>query len=254
MIRASYLTTAAAAALVAASPAFAQSTGDQPAPGGTQATRTTSYDADFFAQYAPRTALDIARRVPGFNLDLGNVDIRGFAAAAGNVVINGARPSSKAETLETTLARIPARRVSKVEIGPGDLYGADYSTKSQVLNIILSAEGGIDGNVTGSVRRLYTGRLVPDGSASALIRRGPSSFNRHVDVRAVRRTRRAPAQVQQLSGLQSLSFSKLGARTGRRQIHASQRALVARPIRPVSAEPGNADWRAAARRQSAAGL
>jgi hypothetical protein len=177
MIRASYLTTAAAAALVAASPAFAQSTGDQPAPGGTQATRTTSYDADFFAQYAPRTALDIARRVPGFNLDLGNVDIRGFAAAAGNVVINGARPSSKAETLETTLARIPARRVSKVEIGPGDLYGADYSTKSQVLNIILSAEGGIDGNVTGSVRRLYTGRLVPDGSASALIRRGPSSFN-----------------------------------------------------------------------------
>jgi len=168
----------AALALTLPSLAAAQSpTGDQPAPTATAASRTTVYDAAFFAQYAPRTALDIARRVPGFSLDLGNADIRGFAAAAGNVVINGSRPSSKAESLETTLLRIPARRVSRVEVGPGDLFGADYSSKSQVLNITMSAEGGIDGNVTGSVRRLYTGRLVPDGSASALIRRGASSIN-----------------------------------------------------------------------------
>ncbi len=159
-----------------ASPAFAQQA-DAPPAGSTQATRTTGYDAAFFAQYAPRSALDIARQVPGFALDLGNADTRGFAGAAGNVVINGARPSSKAETLETTLARIPARRVARVEVGPGDLYGAEYSTKSQVLNVILSTEGGIDGNVTASVRRLYTGRIIPDVSASALIRRGQSSFN-----------------------------------------------------------------------------
>jgi hypothetical protein len=159
------------------SPAFAQQ-GDAPAPASsTQATRTTIYDAAFFAQYAPRTALDIARRVPGFALDLGDNDVRGFAGAAGNVVINGARPSSKAETLETTLARIPSDRVVRVELGPGDLYGAEYSTKSQVLNVILSAAGGIDGNVTASIRRLYTGRIVPDGSVSALIRTGQSSFN-----------------------------------------------------------------------------
>ena len=159
-----------------ASPAIAQQAGQPPA-SPTQPTRTTSYDATFFAAYAPRNALDIARQVPGFALDLGNSDTRGFAGAAGNVVINGARPSSKSETLETMLARIPAGRVAKVEVGPGDLYGAEYSTKSQVLNVILSAEGGIDGNVTGSVRRLYTGRIVPDVSASALIRRGASSIN-----------------------------------------------------------------------------
>ena len=159
-----------------ASPALAQQ-GDAPPAGGNQATRTTAYDAAFFAQYAPRSALDIARRVPGFALDLGNQDTRGFAGAAGNVVINGARPSSKAETLETTLARIPARRVARVEVGPGDLYGAEYSTKSQVLNVILSAEGGIDGNVTASFRRLYTGRVIPDVSTSALIRKGASTIN-----------------------------------------------------------------------------
>ena len=163
--------------VAAAQNSAAEQPATAPAPASAANARTTSYDAAFFAPFAPRSALDIARRVPGFSLDLGNVDIRGFAAAAGNVVINGSRPSSKAETLETTLLRIPARRVLRVEVGPGDLFGADYSSKSQVLNIVMSAEGGIDGNVTGSVRRLYTGRLVPDGSASALIRRGSSSIN-----------------------------------------------------------------------------
>lgn len=171
------LATAGVAALAPSIAAAKQIETPAPAAQPPSSGRTTSYDAAFFAQYAPRTALDIAQRVPGFNLDLGNADIRGFAAAAGNVVINGARPSSKADTLETTLSRIPARRVSKVEIGPGDLFGADYSSKSQVLNIILSADGGMDGNVTGSVRRLYTGALVPNGSASALFRRGASSIN-----------------------------------------------------------------------------
>ncbi|HZG45093.1 MAG TPA: TonB-dependent receptor, partial [Allosphingosinicella sp.] len=96
---------AALAGLAASGAARSQVTaaGDQPAPAPAQATRTTAYDAAFFAQFAPRTALDIARRVPGFTLDLGNTDTRGFAGAAGNVVINGARPSSKAETIETTL-------------------------------------------------------------------------------------------------------------------------------------------------------
>ncbi|QDP18613.1 outer membrane beta-barrel protein [Sphingomonas xanthus] len=160
-----------------AMPAQAQQTDAAAAALVTQSGRNTSYSTAFFAQYAPRTALDIAGRVPGFVLDLGNLDTRGFAGAAGNVVINGARPSSKAETLETTLARIPANRVVRVDVGPGDLYGAEYATKSQVLNVVLSAEGGIDGNVTVSARRLYTGDVIPDIAASALIRRGASTIN-----------------------------------------------------------------------------
>jgi hypothetical protein len=181
-VRRTWLLAVGTSAIAFAAPAHAQAAagGEQRNASGTQG-RTTVYDAAFFAQYAPRTALDIAQRVPGFQLDLGaaqnGVDVRGFAGAAGNVVINGARPSSKAESLETTLARIPAKSVTKVEVGPGDLFGSDYAGKSQVLNIFLSEAGGIDANVTGTVRRLYTGRLVPDGSASALIRRGASSIN-----------------------------------------------------------------------------
>ena len=107
-----------------ASPALAQQ-GDAPAAGSSQRAQTAVYDAAFFAPSAPQTALDIARLVPGFSLDLGDVATRGFAGAAGNVVINGARPSSKAESLTDVLRSIPANRVVRVEVGTGDLYGAE---------------------------------------------------------------------------------------------------------------------------------
>ena len=58
-------------------------------------------------------------------------------------------------------------RVLRVEVGPGDLYGAEYSGKAQVLNVILTAESGIDGTLTAIATRRYTGLIVPDISASA---------------------------------------------------------------------------------------
>jgi hypothetical protein len=157
-------------------PAMAQ-TAEPAAPAPVQTSRTTVYPIEFFAQYAPRNALDIARQVPGFQIDFGNNATRGFAGAAGNVVINGARPSSKSESLETTLARIPANSVVRVEVGPGDLYGADYSTKNQVLNVILSEQGGVDGNITVSGRRWWSGNVIPNASASVLIKRGASTIS-----------------------------------------------------------------------------
>src|SRR5437763_15761853 len=131
MVRASGLAGVGLAALLAGTSAFAQTpgAGEIPKPAATQASRTTVYDAAFFAKYAPRTAYDIVQRVPGFTLDLGatqtqqgSVDVRGFAGTAGNVVINGQRPSTKAETLDVTLQRIPAQRVLRVEVGAGDLF------------------------------------------------------------------------------------------------------------------------------------
>jgi hypothetical protein len=183
MIKHAYLATAAVAAVLAA-PAQGAQPAAAPAPAAAPDGRTTVYQAAFFAQFAPRTALDIAERVPGFTLDLGatqtnqgQVDVRGFAGTAGNVVINGARPSSKAETLQTTLSRIPAQRVVRVEVGPGDLFGSDYAGKSQVLNVIMSDQSGIDANVTAAAKRWYTGYVNTDISGSALIRRGASTIN-----------------------------------------------------------------------------
>jgi hypothetical protein len=142
-----------------------------------EASRATVYEATFFAAFAPLNALDIVRRVPGFQLEETEGEVRGFSGTAGNVVLNGARPSSKAERLEAMLAKIPARRVLRVEVASGDLYGSDYAGKSQVLNVVLSQEGGIDGNVKASIARLHDGSVFPGLEASALIRRGSSSFN-----------------------------------------------------------------------------
>jgi len=149
-----------------------------------QGSRVTSYDAAFFAPYAPRTALDIVQRIPGFTLDLGasqnqngNTDIRGFAGVAGNVVVNGQRPSTKSETLDVYLNRIPASRVVRVEVGPGDRFGADYTSKSQVANVVLSEGGGISGNATMTAERHWTGVVTPTASGTISFTKGPSTFN-----------------------------------------------------------------------------
>jgi hypothetical protein len=137
----------------------------------------TVYEAAYFTQFAPSNALQIVQRVPGFTLELGNQEVRGFGQAAGNVVVNGQRPSSKSDTLETILARIPASRVARVEIGPGDLFGSEFSGKPVVLNLVTTSAGGLAGTFNGQLRRTYTGRVEPDVTVSALLRRGKSSFN-----------------------------------------------------------------------------
>ena len=137
----------------------------------------TLYEAAYFSQFAPSNALQIVQRVPGFTLELGNQEVRGFGQAAGNVVINGQRPSSKSDTLATILARIPANRVARVEVGPGDLFGSEFSGKPVVLNLVTAAAGGLAGTLNGTARRTYTGRVEPDATVSALLRRGKTSFN-----------------------------------------------------------------------------
>lgn len=172
-------------ALVQAGPALAQPAADADAAteaGGQAAApltqdRVTRYDAAYFTAFAPSSALDMVRRVPGFAIEDGGDEVRGFSQAAGNVVLNGSRPSSKSESLGEMLARIPASRVLRIEVGPGDLYGSDFTGKSQVLNLILTDSGGVNGNVKVSLGRVHTGWLVPNVEASVLVKTGGSTIN-----------------------------------------------------------------------------
>ncbi|CAM3280012.1 TonB-dependent receptor-like beta-barrel domain-containing protein [Sphingomonas antarctica] len=170
-----------------AAPVFAQAATPTPTPATTPPAQSqtaaepgraarTSYDAAYFQQYAPSNALQMIQRLPGFSFDQGDQNVRGFSQAAGNVVIDGQRPSSKSDTLDTVLSRIPASRVVKIEIAPGDQFGAEYIGKSQVANVVLTAASGMTGQVEATAYRTFTGRYLPDGNASVVLKRGPSSF------------------------------------------------------------------------------
>lgn len=137
----------------------------------------TTYPAEFFEAFSPANALEMVERLPGFMLEASAFGVRGFGQAAGNVVINGVRPSSKSEGLSSVLSRIPALRVLRIELAPGAVFGADYAGKPQVANIILDDRSGIAGAVEARLAREFTGRLRPNAAASLTISSGPSTFN-----------------------------------------------------------------------------
>jgi len=137
----------------------------------------TLYEAAFFAAFQPATARDIVDRVPGFRFENSDTDVRGFAGAAGNVVIDGRRPSTKSATLDAVLRRIPAARIARAEVAPGDVFGAEFAGRAQVLNLVTDGSIGLSGTVEASALRAFGGDIVPQGSVSALLSRGASSFN-----------------------------------------------------------------------------
>ncbi len=137
----------------------------------------TVYGADFFRTFSPANALQMVQRLPGFSIDAGSSEVRGFGQAAGNIVINGQRPSSKSDDVSTVLSRIPASRVLRIELASGNEFGADYAGKPQVANVVLTDAGGLAGNIEGKLEREFTGRLLPRVAVSAIWRTGASSFS-----------------------------------------------------------------------------
>ncbi len=98
-----------------------------------------NYDASFFSRYQPRTALDMVRQMPGFMLDDGENN-RGFGAAAGNVLINGRRPSAKQNTPSQFLTRNSASQVERIELIRNQVRGIDMLGHSSLVNIILQGD------------------------------------------------------------------------------------------------------------------
>jgi outer membrane receptor protein involved in Fe transport len=95
-----------------------------------------AYPPAFFAAAQPSTALDMITRLPGFSLDQGD-SARGFAGTAGNVLINGERPTSKNESLEDMLRRISAPTVERIDLIRGGAPGIDMQGRTVMANIVL---------------------------------------------------------------------------------------------------------------------
>jgi len=97
------------------------------------------YEADFFSQYQPSTALDMVRQLPGFQLEeIENV--RGYASVAGNILLNNRRPSVKQNSPTAILGRIPASNVVRIDLIRGQMEGIHTRGHDVVANIILREE------------------------------------------------------------------------------------------------------------------
>ena len=122
-----------------------------------EAIRQTYYPEDF-SQFVPRSALDLVKQVPGFNIDEGGGD-RGFGQADTNVLINGRRVSGKSNGPAEALERLSVDSVIRLEVVDGaslDIGGIS----GQVVNVITAAEK----KTTGLFR--YTPRFRPTGANS----------------------------------------------------------------------------------------
>ncbi|RZM80375.1 hypothetical protein C3B51_12515 [Pseudoalteromonas rubra] len=104
-------------------------------------TCSTSYPVSFFDIYAPVSALDMVRNLPGFELDNGDSESRGFGGSAGNVLISGERISTKNDSISDILARIPAADVKEVVVIRGQTGGLDLVGQSVVANVVRKGKG-----------------------------------------------------------------------------------------------------------------
>ena len=145
-------TSSAAIALIAAcaTAASAQETAapaTAPVPAPAYATGVTPYAPDFFARVQPSTAYDMVVLLPGFRLTEGDADVRGYSGSGGNVLIDGQRPPSKQETLETILKRIPASQVRRLELVRGGAAGADMQGYSLLANVVRDRSARLSGRI-----------------------------------------------------------------------------------------------------------
>jgi hypothetical protein len=146
---------AAGLCLAATAATAAQTPASQPPAGAAEATQSViAYPASFFASMSPDTAYDMVLRVPGFAFDDGS-SVRGFAGAAGNVLIDGQRPASKTDDLVSILRRLPASQVERIDLIRGAQPGIDMQGKAVVANVIRRKGQGFSG--VASVGQYTTG-------------------------------------------------------------------------------------------------
>ncbi|HEY5072718.1 MAG TPA: TonB-dependent receptor [Caulobacteraceae bacterium] len=135
----------------------------------------TSFPPAFFAAAQPTTALDMVVLLPGFALDKGD-PVRGFGGAAGNVLIDGARPAAKGDGLDEILKRIPASSVLRIDLIRGGAPGVDMQGKTVIANVVRRTDTPGQLIVSASATRIYDGRAGFGVQAVASRRLGQTSL------------------------------------------------------------------------------
>lgn len=121
----------------------------------------TAYPAAFFAASQPYSAFDMLERLPGFAFDPGDAGVRGFGGASGNVLIDGKRPTSKQESLEAVLRRIPARSVARIDLIRPGAGGVDMQGRTLVANVVRRTEAATRARIETGLAAFPNDRLAP---------------------------------------------------------------------------------------------
>jgi Outer membrane protein beta-barrel family len=122
-----------------------------------------------FARYSPVTALDMVQRIAGFSIEGGN-DRRGFGDNAGNVLIDGDRPSTKTDDIFTLLARIPASEIDYIELNESAGGANDARGKAQTLNVVRKKGNKTSGTYEAGLQLGERRGTAPFGKASVSLR------------------------------------------------------------------------------------
>jgi outer membrane receptor protein involved in Fe transport len=122
------------------------------------------YPAAFFTSLNSANALDMVSRIPGFTLDTG-ASVRGYEGAAGNVLIDGQRPSSKSDSIDQLLQRIPISQVDHIDVIRGGAPGIDMQGKTVLANVVRKKDSGFHGLIA-----IADGFVVEDGRNGPALR------------------------------------------------------------------------------------
>jgi hypothetical protein len=120
------------------------------------------FSADYFAALHPADALDMVRKLPGFELIDVDEDVRGFTGSRGNVLFDGRAPSGKQESLEEMLRRIPAASVLRIELIRGGSKSAATGSYDLVANIVRRSLSATNGSMLGGLSAADEIGIKPD--------------------------------------------------------------------------------------------
>ena len=156
-----------------------------------------TYLPEFFQRYQPNTALEMVQQVPGFTINNGGSG-RGFGGAAGNILINDRRPSSKQDTPSAILGRISSSQVLRIELIRVAVRDIKLQGQPAVVNVILKEDSpaAIRWELLNRLS-LYVGSS-PGGSISLADRWGEVEYNIGVDGRYTQYT--DPGEYERLDG------------------------------------------------------
>jgi outer membrane receptor protein involved in Fe transport len=147
------------------------------------ASPVTVYPVSFFDSAQPSSAFDMLAVLPGYDFSESDTDVRGFAGAVGNVLIDGSRPAGKQESLETLLRRIPAAAVERIEVIRAGAPGIDMQGQAMLANVVRRREAQTRGTLeAGSAfyeRGLHAPRVAAEisrRSASDLIELSAAAY------------------------------------------------------------------------------